>query len=105
MATNNFSRRHLLAAIGAGAIMTRRAFAQPGRSYGYHWYMGEVGAGTPARPYHWVGGIGWGGQRLFVLPALDLVVAMNHGNYDKSGMEQSRIANAVLTEIVLPSFA
>src|SRR5215469_9566267 len=29
MATDNFSRRHLLAAIGAGAIVTRRAFAQP----------------------------------------------------------------------------
>src|SRR5499427_2536331 len=75
-----------------------------GRRYGYHWYMGEVSAGTTARPYHWVGGIGWGGQRLFVLPALDLVVAMNHGNYDKSGMEQSRIAGVVLTEIVLPNF-
>lgn len=74
------------------------------RSYGYHWYMGDVVAGTPPRPHHWVGGIGWGGQRLFVLPALDLVVAMHCGNYRKSGMEQSRIASIVLTEIVLPSF-
>jgi CubicO group peptidase (beta-lactamase class C family) len=75
-----------------------------GRSYGYQWYMGDVILGTPPRPHHWVGGIGWGGQRLYVLPTLDLVVAMNCGNYRKSGMEQSRITLALLTEIVLPGF-
>jgi CubicO group peptidase (beta-lactamase class C family) len=74
------------------------------RSYGYHWYMGEAAAGTPPRSHHWVAGIGWGGQRLFVLPGLDLVVAINCGNYLKPGMEQSRIAAVLLTEIVLPSF-
>jgi CubicO group peptidase (beta-lactamase class C family) len=72
--------------------------------YGYHWYMGDVIAGTPPRSHHWVGGIGWGGQRLFVLPTLDLVVVVHCGNYHKPGMEQGRIAGALLTEIVLPSF-
>ena len=71
-----------------------------GRSYGYHWYMGNVLAGTQA--LHWMGGIGWGGQRLFVVPVLDL--AMNCGNYGKSGRDQSRVVEAVLTEVVLPSF-
>jgi CubicO group peptidase (beta-lactamase class C family) len=75
-----------------------------GRSYGYHWYIGDVVAGTPPRPHHWVGGIGWGGQRLFVFPALDLAVAMNCGNYRKSLMEQNRIIDAVVTVTVLPSF-
>ena len=74
------------------------------RSYGYHWYIGDVVAGTPPRPHHWVGGIGWGGQRLFVFPSLDLVVAMNCGNYRKSLMEQNRIVGAVITGTVLPSF-
>jgi CubicO group peptidase (beta-lactamase class C family) len=46
-----------------------------GRSYGYHWYMGDLAAGAASQPFHWVGGIGWGGQRLFGFPALDLVVA------------------------------
>ena len=76
-----------------------------GRSYGYHWYTGEVVAGTPPRSYHWVGGIGWGGQRLYVLPTLDLVVLMHCGNYYKPGVEQSRITGVLLSEIVLPSFA
>jgi CubicO group peptidase (beta-lactamase class C family) len=74
------------------------------RSYGYHWYIGDVLAGTTPQVHHWVGGIGWGGQRLYVIPALNLVVAMNCGNYHKSGMEQSRITITVLTEVVLPSF-
>jgi len=75
-----------------------------GRRYGYHWYTGEAVAGTPPRSHPWVAGIGWGGQRLFVVPGLDLVVAMNCGNYRKPGMEQSRIAGVLLGEIVLPSF-
>jgi CubicO group peptidase (beta-lactamase class C family) len=75
-----------------------------GLSYGYHWYMGDVIVRTLAQPHHWVGGIGWGGQRLYVLPALDLVVAMNCGNYRKPRIEQSRIELVLLTEIVLPSF-
>ena len=37
------------------------------------------------------------------MPALDLVVAMNAGNYRKPGPEQRRVANAVLTELVLPA--
>jgi CubicO group peptidase (beta-lactamase class C family) len=75
-----------------------------GRSYGYHWYMGDVTAGPPTQALHWVGSIGWGGQRLFAFPALDLVVAMNCGNYRKAGMEQNRVNGVVLTEVVLPSF-
>ena len=75
-----------------------------GRSYGYQWYMGDVAAGSPPEPRHWMGGIGWGGQRLFVFPALDLVVAMNCGNYRKSGAEQNHVNTVVLTEVVLPSF-
>ena len=75
-----------------------------GRSYGYQWYMADIAAGAPPQPRHWVGGIGWGGQRLFVFPALDLVVAMNCGNYRKSGAEQNHVNTVVLTEVVLPSF-
>jgi CubicO group peptidase (beta-lactamase class C family) len=75
-----------------------------GGSYGYQWYLGDFAAGTPPRPLHWRGGIGWGGQRLIVHSPNDLVVTMNCGNYGKSGEEQSRIARAVLGDSVFPSF-
>jgi CubicO group peptidase (beta-lactamase class C family) len=75
-----------------------------GRRYGYQWYLGANMAGTPPRWRNWVGGIGWGGQRLHVFHDLDLVIAINCGNYNKTGIEQTRIVNAVLNEAVLPAF-
>ena len=74
------------------------------RRYGYHWYLGASTAAASQRREPWVGGIGWGGQRLYVLPELDLVVAQHCGNYDKPITEQRRINSVVLTEVVLPSF-
>ena len=73
--------------------------------YGWHWYLGEVPVGAPIRTERLIVGTGWGGQRLFLMPALDLVVAMNAGNYHLPRAEQRRIANAVLTELVLPAVA
>jgi hypothetical protein len=72
--------------------------------YGWHWYLGEVAIGAQSRAERLSSGAGGGGQRLFLVPALDLVVAMNAGNYRKPGPEQ-RIANAVPTELVLPAIA
>src|SRR5262245_33599320 len=71
--------------------------------YGWHWYIGEAAVGAPIRAERLIVATGWGGQRLFLMPALDLVVAMNAGNYHLPRAEQRRIANAVLTELVLPS--
>ena len=71
------------------------------RSYGYQWYIYDSTA--DGQRQYWFGGIGWGGQRLFVFPGLDLVVAMNCGNYGKPGMEQNRVNLAVLNDVVFPS--
>jgi len=72
------------------------------RSYGYHWYMGDVVPLGQSQRHHWVGGIGWGGQRLFVLPDLGAVIAINCGNYDKSLEEQNRVTSAIFVAVVLP---
>lgn len=71
------------------------------RSYGYHWYIHDSTVDGQRR--YWFGGIGWGGQKLYVFPDLDLVVAMNCGNYRKPGIEQNRVNVAVLNEVVFPS--
>ena len=73
--------------------------------YGWHWFLGEVPVGDPIRTERLIAGTGWGGQRLFLMPALDLVVAMNAGNYHMPRVEQRRVANAVLTDLVLPAVA
>jgi CubicO group peptidase (beta-lactamase class C family) len=85
-------------------VITPAVTIADGRRYGYQWYLGANSVGSPPQLYPWVGGIGWGGQRLHVFPKLDLVVAQNCGNYDKTGIEQTRVINAVINEVVLPSF-
>jgi CubicO group peptidase (beta-lactamase class C family) len=74
------------------------------RSYGYQWYIGGFPAGSPPQPYHWIGGVGWGGQYLLLFPKLDIVVAINCGNYHRPLAEQSAVARTLLAEVVLPSF-
>jgi CubicO group peptidase (beta-lactamase class C family) len=87
------------------ARMTTPAIAiDRARSYGYHWYIGDFPAGVLSLPHHWIGGIGWGGQFLFAFPKLDLVVAINCGNYHKPLAQQTSVARAILSEVVLPSF-
>jgi CubicO group peptidase (beta-lactamase class C family) len=66
--------------------------------YGWHWYLLSPSGGAKT-----ISAVGWGGQRLFIMPALDLVVAMHCGNYSKPGMEQRRVADVLLRELVLPA--
>lgn len=81
------------------------AIAMPdGRRYGYHWYLGATPRDNGKGGIRWerlVQAIGNGGQRLFLLPELDLVLAVTAGNYDSA--EQWRPPLAVLRDILLPA--
>jgi CubicO group peptidase (beta-lactamase class C family) len=71
--------------------------------YGYQWYLGDMEflAGGTVRLEHWVGGAGNGGQRLYVMPDLDLVIVVTAGNYSEA--EQWLPPIRVVREAVLPS--
>jgi CubicO group peptidase (beta-lactamase class C family) len=73
------------------------------RRFGYHWYIGDFAfKGTPRdRLERWYGAFGRGGQRLFVMPGLDLVVAINAGNYNSADQWVPPIR--VMREVVLAS--
>jgi CubicO group peptidase (beta-lactamase class C family) len=73
------------------------------RRYGYFWYVGDLQYGNPPnRPIaHWIGAFGYGGQRLFVMPELDLVVAITAGNYADANQWMPPIR--VIRETVLAS--
>ena len=60
--------------------------------YGYQWWLGNSNFGDAQTP--WVAGFGRGGQRVFILPELELVVVVTAGNYDDP--EQWRLPNAIL---------
>jgi CubicO group peptidase (beta-lactamase class C family) len=57
-----------------------------GRQYGYHWWLGKLDA--LGRGHQWVGALGNGGQRLYIMPSLDLVVAVTGGAYNSPAIGQ-----------------
>jgi CubicO group peptidase (beta-lactamase class C family) len=67
--------------------------------YGYQWWLGH--SLYRGRSVDWIGGIGNGGQRLFVVPELDLVVAINASHYGSP--LQGIIPYAILNRFVLPA--
>ena len=71
--------------------------------YGYQWYLGDMEflAGGTVRLEHWVGCAGNGGQRLYVMPDLDLIIVVTAGNYSEP--EQWIPPIRVVREVVLPS--
>jgi CubicO group peptidase (beta-lactamase class C family) len=76
------------------------------RRYGYQWYLGDIAFGkprgwAPGRLERWWGAFGEGGQRLFVLPELRLVIAVTAGNY--LAEDQWIPPTRVLREVVLAS--
>jgi CubicO group peptidase (beta-lactamase class C family) len=75
------------------------------RRYGWHWYLSELPAQGSAPAERVISGVGWGGQRLAVVPGLELVVAMNAGNYRRPIMEQGRIGTTLMLELVLPGLS
>ncbi|GCB02725.1 serine hydrolase [Ralstonia sp. SET104] len=54
---------------------------EPGLQYGYQWWLGKVQAAGSEQA--WVGGIGRGGQRLWIVPGLDMVVVATAGDYNQ----------------------
>ena len=83
--------------------VTPRFSVDEQRRYGYQWYIGDFDYGPRDNPRldRWVGCFGLGGQRLFVMPDLDLVVVTTAGNY--STPDQWKPPIRVMREVVLAS--
>ena len=99
MANGVWQGRQIVPAKWQEQSTTRAVVIDGPFGYGWHWYLLSPQDGGPRT----IGAAGWGGQRLFIMPALDLVVAMNCGNYWKSGMDQRRVADTIVKELVLPA--
>ena len=58
--------------------------------YGHHWWAGRVPRAE--RSLAWTAGLGNGGQRLFVVPDLDLAVVFTAGAYNSDQIARSELA-------------
>ena len=67
--------------------------------YGYQWWLGR--SLRNGGELTWTAGVGLGGQRLYVVPALDLVVMISSGLYDRP--LQFVLPNRIFAEVVLPA--
>lgn len=73
--------RQVVPAAWVAASLQPRIATGDGLQYGYQWWMGSTQAlGLPQR---WVAAFGNGGQRLFIVPGLDMTVVVTAGEYDK----------------------
>jgi CubicO group peptidase (beta-lactamase class C family) len=69
-------------------------------SYAYQWWLGRTL--LKDRDLQWTAGLGYGGQRLFVQPDLDVVVAITAGEY-ADPQQQGAIPFSIFGQHVLPS--
>ena len=67
--------------------------------YGYHWWLGR--SLVDRKEVTWASAVGFGGQRLYVVPALDLVVVVTAGHY--ADIMQAWLPLVILNRFVLPS--
>jgi CubicO group peptidase (beta-lactamase class C family) len=101
-------RRTVVPAAWVRRCVTPVVSADEIRRYGYQWFMLDIGFG---KPKGWAVGRlermwmaqGEGGQRLFIIPALQLVIAITAGNYgnEDQWIPPTRVLREVILESVL----
>ena len=62
--------------------------AADGEEFGHHWWSGNVF--VRGKEVRWHAAFGNGGQRLFIVPSLDLVVVMTAGEYDDGSVGRAQ---------------
>ncbi len=83
-------------------MTTPHIVRQDASSYGYLWWSGR--RSVDGRDIDWVGSVGWGGQCLYILPSLGLIVVVTAGVYDFDGQGSQDLAgDTVLDKFVLPA--
>ncbi|MCC8941463.1 beta-lactamase family protein [Bradyrhizobium sp. Arg68] len=67
--------------------------------YGYQWWIGR--SLSEGKEVRWVGAFGWGGQRIIIVPDLDLVMMTTAAQYGQP--KEGLAAMDILANIVIPA--
>lgn len=92
-----WGKRQVVPAAWLEESFATRVPAEDGLEYGYHWWLGR--GQVDGRP--WIAAFGNGGQRLVIVPDLDLVVAILAGNYNQP--DAWKVPVAIISQILLPA--
>jgi CubicO group peptidase (beta-lactamase class C family) len=65
--------------------------------YGFQWWLGR--SLVNRQEIKWISAVGWGGQRMYIVPSLDLVVVVMAGLYDNP------ILQSMVGEVILRRYA
>jgi len=68
--------------------------------YGFQWWLGR--SLIDRQEISWTAAVGWGGQRLYVIPSLDMTIVVLAGLHDNP-MLQPVVGDTVLRRFVLPA--
>jgi CubicO group peptidase (beta-lactamase class C family) len=72
-----------------------------GLDYGFQFWLGA--SFVPGKRIDWVEAQGQGGQRIFIVPTLDLVTVVTAGNYYGNDRLANLVPQIVLDDYVLPA--
>lgn len=67
--------------------------------YGYQWWLGR--SLSDGQEVKWIAAMGWGGQRIFIVPDRDLVVMMTSAQYGQP--KEGLAAMDLLANIIIPA--
>jgi CubicO group peptidase (beta-lactamase class C family) len=95
LAHGQWDGRYIVPANWIRTMLQPRLQTDWGAGYGYQWYLAALAG------HRMLAAMGNGGQRLTVLPDLDLTVAITAGNYDNP--DQWRTPHTVLEQIIVPA--
>ncbi|MFN7781832.1 MAG: serine hydrolase [Lysobacterales bacterium] len=95
LAGGRWQERTLLPAAATATLLTPRIDTGDGLRYGRQWWHAAAGV-EPA----WIAAFGNGGQRLYLLPSLDMSIVILAGDYNRPGQAQAgrALLNAVIEE-------
>ncbi|MFS8114586.1 serine hydrolase [Rhizobium jaguaris] len=68
--------------------------------YGFQWWLGR--SLIDRQEVSWSAAVGWGGQRLYVIPSLDMTIVALAGLYDNPAL-QPAVGDTVLRRFALPA--
>jgi CubicO group peptidase (beta-lactamase class C family) len=91
--------RQLVPAEWLDASFEPRVPSEPALAYGYQWWLWPRERRAGGR--RWIAAFGNGGQRLTIMPHLDLVLVVTAGNYNQPDAWQ--LPATIVAEILIPA--